>query len=268
MLLFPNAKINIGLNITRRLRSGYHTIESCFCPVGIHDIIEVKKSNSSNLIETGIPITCKEKDNLLLKVLNEIKIDKSYSIHLHKNIPIGSGLGGGSSDAAFLIKYLNTKKETKISKKNILEIAESIGSDCPFFIDNKIQYVTGTGNIFDEISIDIRNKYIVIYSPDEKISTSDAYQAIKPKKPNYNLKEVLENENIENWKNFIKNDFEEYALKKINSLKKIKDSLKNKGAKYISLSGSGSSVFGVFDDKKNTDYFIGHKNTYITKVIS
>ena len=117
MLLFPNAKINIGLNITRRLRSGYHTIESCFCPVGIHDIIEVKKSNSSNLIETGIPITCKEKDNLLLKVLNEIKIDKSYSIHLHKNIPIGSGLGGGSSDAAFLIKYLNTKKETKISKK-------------------------------------------------------------------------------------------------------------------------------------------------------
>ena len=268
MLLFPNAKINIGLNITGRIESGFHTIESCFCPVGMYDIIEVKKSNSSDLIETGIPITCKEKDNLLLKVLHEIKIKSSYSIHLHKNIPIGSGLGGGSSDAAFLLKYLNTKKEKKNSKKNLLEIAKRIGSDCPFFIDNKIKYVTGTGNIFDEINLDIQNKYIVIYSPDEKISTSNAYQAIIPKKPNYNLKEVLENENIENWKNFIRNDFEEFALKKIKILKKIKDLLKNRGAKYTSLSGSGSSIFGVFDDKKSADYFIGHKNTYITKVIN
>ena len=267
MLLFPNAKINIGLNITRRLKSGLHAIESCFCPVEIYDVIEVKKSNSSDLIETGIPITCKEEDNLILKVLHEIKIRGSYSIHLHKNIPIGSGLGGGSSDAAFLLKYLNTKKKKKISKKNLLEMAKRIGSDCPFFINNKVKYVTGTGNIFDEITIDIDNKYIVICCPDEKISTYDAYKAIIPKNPNYNLKEVLENENIENWKKFIRNDFEEFALKKIISLKSIRDSLRNRGAKYTSLSGSGSSIFGVFDDKKNADYFIGHKNTHVTRVI-
>ena len=268
MLLYPNAKINIGLNITEKLKSGYHNIESCFCPVSLFDIIEVKESDSSKLIETGIPIKCKEEDNLILKVLNNLPQRKNYKIHLHKNIPIGSGLGGGSSDSTFLLKYLNADNESKLSKKNLYSIANKIGSDCPFFIDNKIKYVTGTGNVLDKINIDMKNKYIIIYCPNEKISTAEAYNTIKPKKGNYNLKEVLENENLENWNKYVKNDFEPYALKKIKGLKKIKNNLIDRGAKFVSLSGSGSSIFGIFDRIDSAEYFTGMKNIYLTKVIN
>ena len=263
MLLYPNAKINIGLNITEKLKSGYHNIESCFCPVSLFDIIEVKESDSSELIETGIPIKCKEEDNLILKVLNNLPQRKNYKIHLHKNIPIGSGLGGGSSDSANLLKYLNAENGSKLSKKNLYSIANTIGSDCPFFIDNKIKYVTGTGNI-----LDMNNKYIIIYCPNEKISTAEAYNTIKPKKGNYNLKEVLENENLENWDKYVKNDFEPFAMKKIKSLKKIKNNFIDRGAKFVSLSGSGSSIFGIFDRIDSAEYFAGMKNIYFTEVIN
>ena len=268
MLLYPNAKINIGLNITEKLKSGYHNIESCFCPVSLFDIIEVKESDSSELIETGIPIKCKEEDNLILKVLNNLPQRKNYKIHLHKNIPIGSGLGGGSSDSAILLKYLNAENESKLSKKNLYSIANRIGSDCPFFIDNKIKYVTGTGNILDKINIDMNNKYIIIYCPNEKISTAEAYNTIKPKKGNYNLKEVLENENLENWDKYVKNDFEPFTMKKIKGLKKIKNSFIDEGAKFVSLTGSGSSIFGIFDRIDSTEYFTGMKNIYFTEVIN
>ena len=268
MLLYPNAKINIGLNITEKLKSGYHNIESCFCPVSLFDIIEIKESVTSEIIETGIPIKCKEEDNLILKVLNNLPQRKNYKIHLHKNIPIGSGLGGGSSDSAIFLKYLNAENGSKLSKKNLYSIANRIGSDCPFFIDNKIKYVTGTGNILDKINIDMNNKYIIIYCPNEKISTAEAYNTIKPKKGNYNLKEVLENENLENWDKYVKNDFEPFAMKKIKSLKKIKNNFIERGAKFVSLSGSGSSIFGIFDRIDSAEYFAGMKNIYFTEVIN
>ena len=128
--------------------------------------------------------------------------------------------------------------------------------------------MTGTGNVLDKINIDMKNKYIIIYCPNEKISTAEAYNSITPKKRNYNLKEVLENENLENWNKYVKNDFEPYALKKIKGLKKIKNNLIDRGAKFVSLSGSGSSIFGIFDRIDSAEYFTGMKNIYITEVIN
>ena len=245
MLLYPNAKINIGLNITNKLKSGYHLIESCFCPVSLYDIIEIKESSINNLNTSGIKIDGKKSNNIITKVIKSFNSDKKFNVHLHKNIPIGAGLGGGSSDGSFLLKYLNDKFQ-KYNKEELLSESNKLGSDCPFFIHNKIKYVTGTGNIFSKIDIDISKNKIIIVNPKISINTTEAFQNILPKTPKYNLKEVLENENIENWKNYINNDFENYAFSKIKTLQKIKEKLYRIGAQYVSLSGSGSCMFGIF----------------------
>lgn len=246
MLLYPNAKINIGLNITNKLKSGYHVIESCFCPVSLYDIIEIKESNRNNLSISGIKIDGKKSNNIVSRAINTFNSDKKFNIHLHKNIPIGAGLGGGSSDGSSILKFLNNKYP-KYDQEKLLSESNKIGSDCPFFINNKIKYVTGTGDIFEEIKIDLTKKQIIIVNPKVSINTAEAFQNIYPSKPKYNLKEVLENENLENWKKFLKNDFENYAFSKVKILKKIKDHLTKVGAKYVSLSGSGSCLYGIFN---------------------
>jgi len=246
MLLYPNAKINIGLNITNKLKSGYHVIESCFCPVSLYDIIEIKESNRNNLSISGIKIDGKKSNNIVSRAINTFNSDKKFNIHLHKNIPIGAGLGGGSSDGSSILKFLNNKYP-KYDQEKLLSESNKIGSDCPFFIYNKIKYVTGTGDIFEEIKIDLTKKQIIIVNPKVSINTGEAFQNIYPSKPKYNLKEVLENENLENWKKFLKNDFENYAFSKVKILKKIKDHLTKVGAKYVSLSGSGSCLYGIFN---------------------
>ena len=143
MLLYPNAKINIGLNITNKLKSGYHVIESSFCPVSLYDIIEIKESNRNNLSISGIKIDGKKSNNIVSRAINTFNSDKKFNIHLHKNIPIGAGLGGGSSDGSSILKFLNNKYP-KYDQEKLLSESNKIGSDCPFFIYNKIKYVTGT----------------------------------------------------------------------------------------------------------------------------
>ena len=247
MILYPNAKINIGLNIIGKLDSGYHKIESCFIPVSLYDIIELKESKENKLTLSGIKIDCSPSDNILIKTIKSFNTDKKFRIHLHKNIPAGAGLGGGSSDAAFAMIYLNKKFNT-FNEDELLYESNKIGSDCPFFIKNKTKYVTNTGNNFDDINLDLKNKKILIVNPKKYINTSEAFKHIKPLTPNYKLKDVLENENIENWEEYVKNDFEKYVFSKIKELKKIKKQLKELGAKFVSLSGSGSCIYGIFDD--------------------
>lgn len=262
MFLYPNAKINIGLNIINKLKSGYHEIESCFCPVSLHDIIEVNISEKNYLTTSGIKINSNVSDNILIKCLKKFNSNKNFKIHLHKKIPIGGGLGGGSSDAAFFLNYLNNNSENNFSNNHILKIANEIGSDCPFFIKNKKKYVTGTGNMLDEIQIDINDKSILIVDPEKPINTTEAYNNIFPSKPKYKLKDVLINENIENWSKYIKNDFENFAFNKIKKLNKIKTHLLRSGAKFVSLSGSGSCIYGIFntDDIHEIDFpFISFK---------
>ena len=155
-------------------------------------------------------------------------------------------MGGGSSDAAFTMIYLNKKFNT-FNENELLYESNKIGSDCPFFIENKTKYVTNTGNHFDDINLDLKNKKILIVNPKKYINTSEAFKHIKPLTPNYKLKDILENENIENWGKYVKNDFENYVFK-IKELKKIKNQLKELGAKFVNLSGSGSCIYGIFDD--------------------
>ena len=238
MFIYPNAKINIGLNIISKTSDGFHNIESCFCPIDLHDIIELKISNKTSLSTSGITIPGNSNNNLIIKSIRLFNPKLNYKIHLHKNIPVGSGLGGGSSDATFLLKHLNNNK---YSNDEIMNISKKIGSDCLFFWENKNKYITGKGEKIENIKI----------IPKKSILTIEAYDNIKPKKSHFKLKEILENESLENWKNYVKNDFETYAFSKINELKKIKNHLYNLGATFVSLTGSGSAIYGIFNNTEN-----------------
>ncbi len=253
MFLFPNAKINIGLNVIDKTNSGYHNLESCFCPITLYDVIEINERNSTSLSLSGIKIKEKNSDNIILKASKFFEDKSKFKIHLHKNIPIGAGLGGGSSDASFVINFLNQKFQL-YNDNDLIKLSNEIGSDCPFFLENKIKLVYGTGNIFEDVKLDLKDKYILIVNPNKGISTHEAYKNIKPSKPKFNLREVLENENLENWQKYIKNDFESFAFSKIEELETIKKDLINLGAKYVSLTGSGSCFYGIFNSNEIIDY--------------
>ena len=177
-MFYSNAKINIGLNI-KKIKSGYHEIESCFCPISLHDIIEIKESNENKLSLSGIKINTLKKNNIIQKALKISESQKKYKIHLHKKIPIGGGLGGGSSDAAFLLKFLYNKND--INTHNLKNKAKAIGADCPFFIENSMKYITGNGEKIENKNIDIKDKIILDFDPNEGISTKEAYQNINQK---------------------------------------------------------------------------------------
>lgn len=251
MLLFANAKINIGLNITSRRDDGYHLIQSVFMPIPFYDIIEIIPSNQSDIIFkcTGIEIESDTEDNLCVKAYRLMKQYFSipgFNMHLHKQIPIGSGLGGGSADAAFTLKGINKIAKLNLTDNELKQLAVKLGADCPFFIDNVPAYAEGIGEQLEPIENKLYNKYVVLVIPNIFISTAEAYQNIKPQTPNASLKEVYSSDSKQ-YKNTIKNQFEDYAFAKYQQLKKIKDILYQKGAFFASMSGSGSAIFGIFD---------------------
>ncbi|MCF6349203.1 MAG: 4-(cytidine 5'-diphospho)-2-C-methyl-D-erythritol kinase [Flavobacteriaceae bacterium] len=259
MLVFPNAKINIGLNIIDKLPTGYHRIESCFYPVPLTDALEVIETDVFSFTSSGIAIPGNETDNLCLQAYQLVKADYSIppvSIHLHKNIPIGAGLGGGSADGAFMIKLLNQKFKLGMPEDEQERLAAKLGSDCPFFIRNKPVFVEGTGNVFSKIYLSLTGYYLVLVMPNIHVSTKEAYVAINPKKPTINLKQELENTSISNFQKAIKNDFEIPVFNQHPELGKIKNQLVKQGAIYASMSGSGASVYGIFDTTPifNWDY--------------
>ena len=254
MIFFPNAKINLGLNVISKKNNGYHNLESCFCPINLFDIIEIKKSNTLSFRTSGIKIPGKSKENIIFKIIEEIKTKvKPLDIFLYKNIPLGSGLGGGSSNATFSLLTINKLLNLKIKKNELFRITKKVGSDCPFFINNEVSYVQGTGNIIEKINIDIYNKKIIIIIPNLHISTKEAFKKISINKPKYSIKTILENESIEKWEKYIFNDFENYTFFKYNFLKKIKESLYNYGALFSSLSGTGSAIYGIFNKDVTID---------------
>tara|TARA_A100001011_G_scaffold392425_1_gene479969 strand:+ start:582 stop:1421 length:840 start_codon:yes stop_codon:yes gene_type:complete len=254
MIFFPNAKINLGLNVISKKNNGYHNLESCFCPINLFDIIEIKKSDSSSFRTSGVKIPGKSKENIIFKIIEEIKTKvKPLDIFLYKNIPLGSGLGGGSSNATFSLLTINKLLNLKIKKNELFRITKKVGSDCPFFINNEVSYVQGTGNIIEKINIDIYNKKIIIIIPNLHISTKEAFKKISINKPKYSIKTILENESIEKWEKYIFNDFENYTFFKYNFLKKIKESLYNYGALFSSLSGTGSAIYGIFNKDVTID---------------
>ncbi|MBB6459827.1 4-(cytidine 5'-diphospho)-2-C-methyl-D-erythritol kinase [Flammeovirga kamogawensis] len=257
MISFPNAKINIGLAITGKREDGFHDIASCFYPVEWTDILEIIPSDQLEFTSSGIEIPGSTEGNLCLQAYTILKQDfdiPPVKIHLHKVIPIGAGLGGGSADGAFALKMLNDLFKLSIADEQLEEYAGRMGSDCPFFIKNKPVWVTGRGELFDSIALDLSNKFIVLVNPSIHISTKEAYSGVNPQPLSFNLKDVLEND-FNNWEGKVYNDFEHGLFKTYTVLPQLKDQLYNLGAKYASMTGSGSTVFGVFDQIPNLDCF-------------
>ncbi len=251
MILFPNAKINIGLNIIARRRDGYHDIESVMYPVGLKDILEFVSDKSSadcDFQNSGIKVNSNPGDNLVLKAFYALK--ERYNlppvkIHLHKNIPIGAGLGGGSSDASFMLKGLNEAFELNLSNEQLEKISGTLGSDCPYFIRNRPAFASGRGNELLPANISLEGYFQVIVYPGIHIATSEAYSQIVTQKPEVPVPEAIKLPMID-WKDAIKNDFEKNIFARYPEIETIKQELYKLGAIYASMSGSGSAVFGIF----------------------
>ncbi len=251
MVVFPNAKINLGLNIIEKRQDGDHNIESCFYPIPFTDALEVIESKKLSFTSSGIPIPGNSKDNLCLKAYHLLKGQfdiPPVAIHLHKHIPIGAGLGGGSADGAFMIKLLNEKFNLEISVEEQEKLAGQLGSDCPFFIQNKPVFVEGTGNVFSDIDFSLKGYYLALALPNVYVSTPNAYASIIPVKSSINLKSMLQNTPVQAFQGVVKNDFETPVFKKYSALELIKQELIKQGALYASMSGSGSAVYGIFKE--------------------
>jgi len=257
LVTFPNCKINLGLNILKKREDGFHELETVFLPVPLCDALEIVPSNKeTELTTTGIS-TGKVEDNLCLKAFNLLKKDypllPKVQIHLHKIIPIGAGVGGGSADAAFTLQLLNKKFQLSIPENKIFGYALQLGSDCPFFLTNKPTYATGRGEQLEHVNLSLSGYKIALVNAGIHISTADAFRNIKPAIPAKKIKEIIQ-QPIEIWKKELKNDFEEYVFEKFPQIKEIKENLYNAGADYASMSGSGSTVFGLFKNNCIINY--------------
>jgi 4-diphosphocytidyl-2-C-methyl-D-erythritol kinase len=253
VIRFPNAKINIGLNVISKRNDGYHNLETIFYPVSWTDILEIiPAKDHTEFSVTGLTVAGDQKLNLCLKaveILNQ-KLDfPSVKIHLHKIIPMGAGLGGGSSDCASTMMMLNEIYQLKLDEQSLINLALQAGSDCPFFIKNKPVFASGRGADFEDINISLKGYHIIIVKPDIHVSTAEAFSMITPAEPEYSLKDLI-NFPVEKWKDKIKNDFELPIFKINPTLKIIKEKLYDAGALYASMSGSGSAVYGIFKEKK------------------
>ena len=249
MIFFPNAKINIGLNITGRRTDGYHNLETVFYPIKINDVLEVVESDTLSFESSGLDIPGSAADNLCLKGYHLLKKDHDLppiKIHLHKHIPIGAGLGGGSADAAFFLRLLNQKFNLGLDNEGLADYARQLGADCAFFIENKPVFAFEKGDRFEPVGFDLSAYTIALVMPPVQVSTSEAYRGVKPAVPMHHLKEVVQLP-VAQWRHFIKNDFEESIFKNHSSIRGVKAALYEAGALYASMSGSGSSIFGIFD---------------------
>lgn len=270
MVSFPNAKINIGLNVVEKRQDGFHNIETVFYPVELCDVIEfIENPNETIFNNTGIKVEGNNENNLIIKACNLLRNKypiPHLSLHLHKIIPMGAGLGGGSSDAAFTIKSLTNYFKIGLTNEEQEELASRLGSDCAFFIRNRPIFAYEKGNKFKDIELSLIQYNVVIVYPHIHVSTQEAYSSVKPAQPDKSLLEAIKLP-IGMWKDHIKNDFETGVFKKHPLLKEIKDELYSKGAVYASMTGSGSAIYGFFESdpeisslKKNFFVWTGKLN--------
>lgn len=258
MIIYPNAKINLGLNVVEKRPDGYHNLETVFYPIPLQDAIEITAVDNEKQTEENVDYRLKVTGNLLDGTPDDNLVIKAYRLlrndfdiapcafNVFKHIPTGAGLGGGSSDAAFTIKALNDRFGLGLTDTQMEKYAARLGADCAFFIKNKPVMATGIGNVFSPIDLSLKGKTLVLVKPDIFVSTPDAYRLVKPQKPKQSLAELLK-QPIETWKDNVKNDFEVSVFAKYPEIAGIKDMLYDLGAVYASMSGSGSSVFGIFD---------------------
>jgi 4-diphosphocytidyl-2-C-methyl-D-erythritol kinase len=272
VVTFPNCKINLGLHILRKRGDGFHDLETVFYPIPLTDALEViHKTNNQKTVSftsSGIVIDGKDEDNICIKAYELLKKDfdlPPVKIHLHKTIPIGAGLGGGSSDGSFMLLLLNKKFSLNISEEKLIEYALQLGSDCPFFIKNKVCYATQRGEKLTPISLDLSGYKIVLINPGIHINTSWAFSQIHPTENRTSILEIIQ-EPVKNWKEKLSNDFEKAVFKHHSAIKKIKEELYQQGAVYSSMSGSGSTVFGLFE-KEDISEFNFPKEYFVRSIL-
>lgn len=252
MLTFPNSKINIGLYVTAKRPDGYHDLETVFYPIAIKDALEIipAQSGASGLHMTGLPVAGDWDKNLAWKAYTLLQQDfpekvTPLSIHLHKLIPMGAGLGGGSADGAFMLTMLNTYFDLRLSHKTLEGYALLLGSDCPFFIHNTAAFAAGRGELLEDISIDLSPYSIQLICPEIHISTAIAFSGIIPGPATFPLRNIAQVP-LTDWKDQVSNDFEHTLFSEYPVLREVKEQLYAGGALYASLSGTGSSVYGIF----------------------
>lgn len=264
MITFPNAKINLGLSITEKRPDGYHNLETVFYPVALEDALEVVSSPQTGsspqvssslqteekfrLYQHGMEIAGNPADNLVAKAY--LLLEREFQlppvdIHLYKHIPSGAGLGGGSADAAFMLKLLNEYFHLGLTRERLEAYAATLGADCAFFINNAPTFAEGIGNVFSPVSLSLKDYGIVIVKPDVFVSTREAFANIRPHQSEYKVKEMVQRP-IREWREKLINDFEASVFPQYPVIGEIKEELYRLGAVYASMSGSGSSVFGIF----------------------
>ncbi|MGB1318394.1 MAG: 4-(cytidine 5'-diphospho)-2-C-methyl-D-erythritol kinase [Flavobacteriales bacterium] len=269
MISYPNAKINLGLNILRKREDGFHEIKSVFYPVPWNDILEIVPQKVGRgkvaFTSSGIDIPSNGGLNLCEQVFNLLHEQynlPSVNIHLHKQIPIGAGLGGGSADAAFAAVMLNDMFELKLSEAELEDLVSKVGSDCPFFVRNKPSRVTGRGEILSAFDLDLTGYWIVLVNPNIHIKTEEAYAGITPSEPVFSPWLYLM-EDVYDWKNCLKNDFEDSIFPNHPEIENLKTQLYSFGADYAAMTGSGSTVFGLFENEPKEMMF---SDSYSTKI--
>ena len=256
MIVFPNAKINVGLHILEKRADGFHNIETVFYPIGWSDALEViaykgKSQNRVHFSSSGIPIPGNSQDYLCVKAYHLMARDYDLppvKIHLHKIIPIGAGLGGGSSDAAFFIKAVNALFELGLSFGELHHYARQLGSDCSFFINNKPCFAEGKGDEMEPQEVSLKGKFLMLVKPDIHINTAMAYAGVKPRASKVSLAQQVQLP-LSKWKQQIYNQFEETVFVHSREIGGIKEKFYDLGAVYAAMSGSGSSVYGIFEQE-------------------
>lgn len=261
MIVFPNAKINLGLNIVGTRPDGYHDLETVFYPIPLCDALEIKKMDerfpspaACDLKVTGNAVDCDERNNLVVKAYELIAADfklPRIHIHLYKHIPSQAGLGGGSSDAAFMIKLLDERFRLNMGQSMMEQYAARLGADCAFFIRNEISFAQGVGEILEPADTpdgNLDGYWIAVVKPNVSVSTADAFSCIKPQKPQMCCRDIVR-KHIGEWRNLLHNDFEDSVFALHPELKDIKNKLYSLGAAYAQMSGSGSALYGIFYDQ-------------------
>lgn len=254
MVVFPSCKINLGLQVIGKRPDGFHDISTCFYPVPWSDVLEIVPSKDFSFSSSGDPIPGATADNLCVRAYELLRKDfnlKPVAIHLLKTVPIGAGLGGGSSDGASALMLLNDLFELALTGAQLESYAAQLGSDCPFFIRNTPMLGTGRGEILTPVQVSLKDRFLVIVTPEVQISTAGAFAKIIPRTAEVDVRTIVENHRMSDWKLLLRNDFEPALFQQFPLIDAIHKKLYAFGATFASLSGSGSSVFGIFDSERD-----------------
>lgn len=262
MVTFPNAKINLGLRVVEKREDGYHNLDTVFYPLPLQDALECIPAETDSFTSTGIPIPGSPTSNLCIKAIELLRKDfpsiPPLSVHLHKKIPMGAGLGGGSSDGAFMLKMLNDTFRLGLSQENLIQYALRLGSDCPFFIINSPVAASGRGEKMHPIECSLSHHTLLLVHPGIHIGTAEAFARIRPQQPLHSCSQIV-SQPLTTWRDQLINDFEQSVFPTYPELAEIKASLYALGAGYASMTGTGSVIFAIFEKRPNWEgYFPSH----------